>query len=90
MGPQHDTTNDTRKPIPLESEAEIQETQNEEELNEAVPVSEPNIEKKSFGERWKTHRFWLFRGTYYVLFSVWAIVMAIGGAIAWLIAMLFI
>lgn len=48
------------------------------------------IEKKSFSERWKTNRFWLIRGTYFFLRSVWLIVMFIGGFIAWLISLLFI
>ena len=47
-------------------------------------------EKVSFFERWKTSRFWLVRGTYYVLYSVWMIVVVIGGFIAWLISLLFI
>lgn len=48
------------------------------------------IKKKSFFQRLKTNRFWLIRGLYYVLHSVWIVVMAIGGFIAWLIAILLI
>lgn len=48
------------------------------------------IKKKSFSERWKTNRFWLVRGSYYVLNTVWMMVMAIGGFIAWLISLLFL
>lgn len=48
------------------------------------------VVEKSFTERWKTHRFWLVRGTYYVLYSVWMIVMVIAGFIAWLVSLLFI
>jgi len=47
-------------------------------------------EKKSFIEKWKTNRFWLIKGTYYVLQTVWMIVMVIGGFILWLISFLFI
>lgn len=55
------------------------------------PVKQAQVvEGKSFFERWKTSRFWLVRGIYYILFSVWMVVMAIGGLIAWLIALLFI
>lgn len=55
----------------------------------------PDIEsqvrkKKSIADRMKTHRFLLVRGIYYIFYSVWAIVMAIGMFIAWLIALLFI
>lgn len=48
------------------------------------------IEEKSFSERWKTNRFWLVRGSYHFLHSVWTIVMFIGGFIVWLISLLFI
>lgn len=48
------------------------------------------LEKPSLTERWKTHQFLLVRGTYYVLYSVWMIVMVIAGFIAWLISLLFI
>lgn len=47
-------------------------------------------EKKSFIEKWKTNRFWLIKGTYYVLQTVWTTVMVIGGFILWLISFLFI
>ena len=50
----------------------------------------PHLNKKSVSERMKTNRFWLIRAVYYAFYSVWMIVMAIGIAIAWLIAMLFI
>ena len=48
------------------------------------------VEKKSFSERWKTNRFWLVRGSFHVLKSVWMVAMVIGGFIAWLISLLFI
>ena len=48
------------------------------------------VMEKSLSERWKTNRFWLVRATYYVLRSVWMIVMVIGGFIVWLISLLFI
>lgn len=48
------------------------------------------IDDRSFSERWKTNRFFLIRGAYYVIVSIWIVFMAVGGFIAWLIAMLFI
>lgn len=63
-------------------------TQEETKLN---TVLKPEVEeKKSFTERLETSRFWLVRGTYQVIRTVWMVVMVIGGFIAWLIAMLFI
>lgn len=51
-----------------------------------------NSNKKdvSFVERWENHRFWLVRASYTFLYSVWVVVMAVGGFIAWLVAMLFV
>ncbi|WP_026449626.1 hypothetical protein [Aequorivita capsosiphonis] len=58
---------------------------------EPEPVLEnKTVEKKSFSERWQTNRFWLVRGSYHVLRSVWMVAMFIGGLIAWLISLLFI
>ena len=58
---------------------------------EAKPVLKVEVEEGlSFSERWKTNRFWLIRGTYYVLYSVWMTVIVIAGFIAWLISFLFI
>ncbi len=48
------------------------------------------VAKKSFSQRWETSRFWLVRGSYIVLRSVWMVVMFIGGFIVWLISLLFI
>lgn len=54
-------------------------------------ASEPKaVEERTFSESWKTHRFWLVRGTYYVFHSIWVAVIAVGAFIAWIIAMLFI
>lgn len=47
-------------------------------------------EKKSFSEKWRTNRFWIVKGAYHILRSVWVVVMFIGGFIAWLISLLFI
>lgn len=63
--------------------------------NPTTPKPKPDLKPKqnakpSTTERWKTHRFWIVRASYYALHSVWAIVMAIGAIIAWIIAMLFI
>ncbi|MDC8000005.1 hypothetical protein POV26_03075 [Aequorivita todarodis] len=57
---------------------------------EPTTVSEVEIEKESFSQRWRTSRFWLVRGSYIVLRAVWTVVMVIGGFIAWLISLLFI
>lgn len=46
--------------------------------------------KESFTERWRTSRFWLVKGSYHVLRSIWLTVMVIGGFIVWLISFLFI
>lgn len=46
--------------------------------------------EESFLDRWKTNRFWIIRGLYYVVVSIWTIVMVIGGFIAWLISLLFL
>lgn len=55
------------------------------------PVRKAEVDKKrSFSERWQTNRFWLVRGSYHFLRSVWTIVMVIGGFIVWLISLLFI
>ncbi len=68
-----------------------QKSQNNARKTEPTPFSETEVEEnKSFSERWKTNRFWLVRGLYYVLQTVWMIVMFIGGFIAWLISLLFI
>lgn len=53
-------------------------------------LENPIVNEKPFSERMKSNRFWLVRGVYYIFYSVWMIVMGIGMAIAWLIAMLFI
>ena len=68
----------------LNSKNNSKETESETVLKAEV------VAEKSFSERWKTNRFWLVRATYYVLRSVWMIVMVIGGFIVWLISLLFI
>ena len=61
------------------------------EKNEKKSVSETEVEiKKYLSERWKTNRFWLIRGSYYLMNAIWMIVMVVGGFIAWLISLLFI
>lgn len=59
------------------------------------PDIKPNAEEKlilqkSFSEKWKTSRFFLVRGSFVVLRSIWMVVMVVGGFIAWLISLLFI
>ncbi|WP_313114880.1 hypothetical protein [Aequorivita sediminis] len=71
-------------------ESEIPSTNNENEIEPAI-VSEPEVaEEDSFIEKWKNNRFLLIRGTYYLLHSIWMVIMVVGGFIAWLIALLFI
>ncbi len=45
-------------------------------------------EQPSFTERWKNSRYLFIRGTYLVAHSIWTVVMVIGMAIAWLVAVL--
>lgn len=66
----------TSKESPTQVEAEILENN--------------DIQDRSFLERWKNSRFWLVRGSYIFLVSVWTVVMVIGGFIVWLISFLFI
>ncbi len=47
-------------------------------------------EKNSFLERWENSRFWLIKGSYQFLRSVWIIIMAIATIIIFLISMLFL
>lgn len=63
---------------------------NSQESNANAPSKLKPLKKKSFTEKWENHRFWLVRASYIVLRSVWMVVIAIGGFIAWLIALLFI
>ena len=90
MSEQNDNKN-----IPDQSNSEFQETpsvsKNKSGKIESETVLKAEVaKKKSFSERMKTHPFFLVRGIYYIFYSVWAVVMAIGMFIAWLIAMLFI
>lgn len=73
------------------SKAFPEKEEGDEKIAASVPVEEDVTgEKQSFSERWKTNRFWVVRATYHIFYSVWIVVMAIGGLIAWLIALLFI
>ncbi|ARN76559.1 hypothetical protein BST97_00255 [Nonlabens spongiae] len=45
-------------------------------------------EQPSFTERWKHSKYLFVRGTYIVAHSIWTVVMVIGMAIAWLVAVL--
>ncbi|SHG49937.1 hypothetical protein SAMN05444483_1145 [Salegentibacter echinorum] len=62
----------------------------EQEKDTKHVLEEDVAQEQSFSERWKTNRFWVIRATYHIFYSVWIVVMAIGGLIAWLIALLFI
>ena len=71
-------------------DSEIPST-NTDKIIEPDIVSEPVVEEEdSFIEKWKNNRFLLVRGTYYLLHSIWMVIMVVGGFIAWLIALLFI
>ncbi|NGX84800.1 hypothetical protein [Aequorivita sp. KMM 9714] len=69
-------------------ESELPSTNNENKIDPEI-VSEPE-EEDSFTEKWRNNRFLLIRGTYYLLHSIWMVIMVVGGFIAWLIALLFI
>ena len=89
--PQHNNDEVEDKSSVLESrEARlISDQQNKEIVLKTSSEKSVSTEKK-FSERMKTHKFWLVRAIYFVFYSVWMVVMAIGMFIAWLIAMLFI
>ncbi|MCG2431087.1 hypothetical protein [Aequorivita xiaoshiensis] len=70
-------------------ELEVSSTNNESKIEPEI-VSDPEGEEDSFTEKWKNNRFLLIRGTYYLLHSIWMVIMVVGGFIAWLIALLFI
>lgn len=66
-------------------------SKNNSKKTETEPAREVEVpEKSTLTERWSTNRFWLVRGSYHVLRSVWMVAMVIGGFIAWLISLLFI
>lgn len=85
-----------QNPNPNQSDLESRGSTNsfkkeEEQEKDTEPVLEDDAaQEQSFSERWKTNRFWIIRATYHIFYSVWIVVMAIGGLIAWLIALLFI
>ncbi|MEM0516954.1 MULTISPECIES: hypothetical protein [Aequorivita] len=62
----------------------------EKKSEQKLTVKSEVVENSSFFYRWENSRFWLLRGIFNVLRSVWMIVMLIGGFIAWLISLLFI
>lgn len=58
---------------------------------ESESIGTSIVEKKvPFLEPLKTNRFFLIRVLYYLLRSIWIVVMIIGGILAWIISMLFI
>lgn len=81
---ENDTSDMKEQDLALSSKNNSIETESDAILEAEVE------EKKSFIEKWRTSRFWLIKGTYYVLRSVWMTVMIIGGFIVWLISFLFI
>ncbi|HUH27912.1 hypothetical protein [Gelidibacter sp.] len=91
MSEQKDNLNRTQdKSVSQEQESTIPSSKHVGQTESKPIATAKAAQKKSFSERMKTHRFWLVRGIYYMFYSVWAVVMAIGMFIAWLIAMLFI
>lgn len=79
-----------KSPVLETREARLISDQQNKTIALKKPSESSDLTKKSFAERMKTHRFWLVRSIYFVFYSVWMVVMAIGMFIAWLIAMLFI
>lgn len=59
------------------------------ETSETLPKNKV-VKEMSFLEKWRTNRFWIIKGSYYLLHSIWLIVMSIGAFIAFVISMLFI
>lgn len=39
---------------------------------------------------WKNHTYWIIRAIFWIFYSVWLVVMIVGGFIAWLISILLI
>ena len=54
---------------------------------EANPKND-TLQKQTFSEKWENHRFLFVRATYTLFNTIWIVVMAVGGFIAWLIAMI--
>ncbi len=91
MSQQIDNDNIERDSSVLEAQESPYTSKTNLEETDSEPVWEAEvIEKRPFSERWQTNRFWLVRGSYHFLRSVWTIVMVIGGFIVWLISLLFI
>ena len=89
--PQHNNDEVEDKSSVLESrEARLNSDQQNKEIVLKTSSEKLVSTEKNFSERMKTHKFWLVRAIYFVFYSVWMVVMAIGMFIAWLIAMLFI
>lgn len=89
--PQHNNDEVEDKSSVLESrEARLISDQQNKEIVLKTSSEKSVSTEKNFSERMKTHKFWLVRAIYFVFYSVWMVVMAIGMFIAWLIAMLFI
>jgi hypothetical protein len=72
----------TNKDTNLEALAENGELVKDEDLTDET------LEEPSFLEKWKNHRYLFFRATYTIFNTIWMVVMAVGGFIAWLIAMI--
>lgn len=60
----------------------------ENNLPEENDLTQETTDEPSFAEKWKNHRFLFLRATYTIFNSVWIVIMAVGGFIAWLIAMI--
>ncbi len=63
---------------------------NQREINSDPLMKAKVVEEPSFLDKWQNNRFWLIKGSFYLLRSVWMIVMGIGAFIAFIISMLFI
>ncbi len=74
-----DMKNEEKPSTPLDSTNSVYRSKPEENSNEKQP---------SFAERWKNSKYLFVRGSYVVAHSIWTVVMVVGMAIAWLVAVL--
>ena len=90
LPPKNSHTEESNIPKVTEREARLISESNELKAQQKTEESTFSNHEKSFMERWKTNRFWVVRAIFYIVNSVWFIVIGIGSIIAWIVAMLFI
>lgn len=83
------TNSDSHQDINKEPLSEALRARRQKELR-LEKEAERRANRKWNLDKLKTHRFWIVRAIYLVANSVWIVVVAIGGFIAWLISLLFI